>query len=149
MSLWGKNVFPTDDFVFVRMPLCICSCIYLLFGKQLQSHLGQLVGNDQLLSHSNCFPCCQGFKQHLFFDLEMTVRDDDGLSNSKYAFLVWLYPVYINKCKTNRKCSWELQIIWLSQARCAFREWAVSSTCSSSDTTGSSSGLQMSIESSL
>ena len=53
--------------------LCLYSDVCLLLVRlELQSHLRQLVGDNQLLSHCDRLPCGQGLKQHLFFDLLMT-----------------------------------------------------------------------------
>lgn len=59
------------------------------------SHLSQFVRNNQLLSDCNRLPCCQSFKQHLFFDLVTTSREKSGMKKKHHSmdykqFVLWL-----------------------------------------------------------
>lgn len=52
------------------------SLIHMLI-VEIRGHLRQFVRNNQLLPDCHRLPRFQSFKQHLLFDLEMTVREDE------------------------------------------------------------------------
>lgn len=65
-----------------------------------RNYLRQPVRNDQLLSDSHRLPCCQGFKQHLLFDLDSV--SESGLNCTEKT----TGPSY---CLIRRSvCDWKL-----------------------------------------
>lgn len=138
LGWWGQA-----NIIWWILPCVIpYSCLTLNVSTTGQrNYLGQLVRNDQLLSDSHCLPCCQGFKQHLLFDLGSV--SESGLKKKKLHWENNQSIILFNK----NECLW-LKTAGSCWRRPPYSLWKpnlqtalCSCTSSSSETTGSTSGL--------